>query len=113
MHALCYVIGGQGQRQEEGLHAVLDALLADKQQWDLDLQVTLIPTFNSMVINRYKEMHAQHQALGIRVLGSGSLVSCLQGGILVPCCRATWEQQFLTMTPGWICGPRWKARHLS
>lgn len=39
VRALCYVISGQGQRQEEGLRAVLDALLAGKQQWDLDLQV--------------------------------------------------------------------------
>lgn len=40
VRALCYVISGQGQRQEEGLRAVLDALLAGKQQWDLDLQVS-------------------------------------------------------------------------
>lgn len=39
VRALCYVISGQGQRQEEGLRAVLDALLAGKQRWDLDLQV--------------------------------------------------------------------------
>lgn len=39
VRALCYVISGQGQRQEEGLRAVLDALLAGKRQWDLDLQV--------------------------------------------------------------------------
>lgn len=76
VRALCYVISGQGQRQEEGLRAVLDALLAGKRQWDLDLQVTLIPTFDSAVMHRwYEETHAQHQALGIRVLGSGSLVS--------------------------------------
>lgn len=76
VRALCYVISGQGQRQEEGLRAVLDALLAGKQQWDLDLQVTLIPTFDSAVMHRwYEETHEQHQALGIRVLGSGSMVS--------------------------------------
>lgn len=39
VRALCYVISGQGQRQEEGLRGVLDALLAGKRQWDLDLQV--------------------------------------------------------------------------
>ncbi|XP_055474850.1 microtubule-associated protein 1S [Psammomys obesus] len=76
VRALCYVISGQGQRQEEGLRALLDALLAGKQQWDLDLQVTLIPTFDSAVMHRwYEETHEQHQALGIRVLGSGSMVS--------------------------------------
>lgn len=39
-------------------------------------QVTLIPTFDSAVMHRwYEETHEQHQALGIRVLGSGSMVS--------------------------------------
>lgn len=39
------------------------------------LQVTLIPTFDSVAMRRwYEETHAQHQALGIRVLGSGSMV---------------------------------------
>lgn len=39
VRALCYVISGQDQRREEGMRAVLDALLASKQQWDRDLQV--------------------------------------------------------------------------
>jgi microtubule-associated protein 1 len=39
VRALCYVISGQGQRREEGLRPVLDALLAGKQRWDRDLQV--------------------------------------------------------------------------
>lgn len=39
VRALCYVISGQGQHKEEGMRAVLDALLAGKQQWDRDLQV--------------------------------------------------------------------------
>ncbi|KAL6039905.1 hypothetical protein STEG23_004322, partial [Scotinomys teguina] len=82
VRALCYVISGQGQRQEEGLRAVLDALLAGKQQWDLDLQVTLIPTFDSVVMHRwYEETHEQHQALGIRVLGSGTQDHVTRGGI--------------------------------
>uniref|UniRef100_A0A8C5LN84 Microtubule-associated protein 1S n=1 Tax=Jaculus jaculus TaxID=51337 RepID=A0A8C5LN84_JACJA len=76
VRALCYVISGQGQRQEEGLRGVLDALLASKQQWDLDLQVTLIPTFDSAVMHRwYEETHGRHQALGLTVLGSNSVVS--------------------------------------
>lgn len=40
MRALCYVISGQDQHKEEGMRAVLDALLAGKQQWDRDLQVS-------------------------------------------------------------------------
>ncbi|XP_074194023.1 microtubule-associated protein 1S isoform X1 [Rhinolophus sinicus] len=76
VRALCYVISGQGQHKEEGMRAVLDALLAGKQQWDRDLQVTLIPTFDSMAMHEwYEETHAQHQALGVTVLGSNSTVS--------------------------------------
>ncbi|XP_038546449.1 microtubule-associated protein 1S-like [Canis lupus familiaris] len=76
VRALCYVISGQDQRKEEGMWAVLDALLAGKQQWDRDLQVTLIPTFDSVAMHEwYEETHARHQALGITVLGSNSTVS--------------------------------------
>ncbi|XP_073920642.1 microtubule-associated protein 1S-like isoform X2 [Castor canadensis] len=76
VRALCYVISGQGQRREEGLRPVLDALLAGKQRWDRDLQVTLIPTFDSAAMHRwYEDTHARHQALGITVLGSNSMVS--------------------------------------
>lgn len=39
VRALCYVISGQDQRREQGLRAVLDALLDAKRQWDRDLQV--------------------------------------------------------------------------
>ncbi|KAI6055123.1 microtubule-associated protein 1S [Marmota monax] len=76
VRALCYVISGQDQRKEEGMRAVLDALLASKQQWDRDLQVTLIPTFDSVAMHKwYEETHARHPALGITVLGSNSMVS--------------------------------------
>lgn len=76
VRALCYVISGQDQHKEEGMRAVLDALLASKQKWDRDLQVTLIPTFDSVAMHEwYEETHAQHQALGITVLGSNSTVS--------------------------------------
>ncbi|XP_004616714.1 microtubule-associated protein 1S [Sorex araneus] len=76
VRALCYVISGQDQRREEGLRAVLDALLAAKQQWERDLKVTLIPTFDSVAMHEwYEETHARHSALGITVLGSNSTVS--------------------------------------
>uniref|UniRef100_A0A8C3WYC2 Microtubule associated protein 1S n=1 Tax=Catagonus wagneri TaxID=51154 RepID=A0A8C3WYC2_9CETA len=76
VRALCYVVSGQDQHKEEGMRAVLDALLAGKQQWDRELQVTLIPTFDSVAMHEwYEETHAQHQALGITVLGSNSTVS--------------------------------------
>lgn len=52
MRALCYVISGQGQRQEEGLRALLDALLAGKQQWDLDLQVGGVQDSEALLLFR-------------------------------------------------------------
>lgn len=52
----------------------------------LSSQVTLIPTFDSAVMHRwYEETHEQHQALGIRVLGSGSLVSMQEE--VFPACK--------------------------
>ncbi|XP_012509531.1 PREDICTED: microtubule-associated protein 1S [Propithecus coquereli] len=76
VRALCYVVSGQDRHKEEGMRAMLDALLASKQQWDRDLQVTLIPTFDSVAMHRwYEETRARHQALGITVLGSNSMVS--------------------------------------
>lgn len=42
----------------------------------LSPQVTLIPTFDSAAMHRwYEDTHARHQALGITVLGSNSMVS--------------------------------------
>ncbi|XP_048198507.1 microtubule-associated protein 1S isoform X2 [Perognathus longimembris pacificus] len=76
VRALCYIISGRDRQREEGLRSVLDALLAGKQGWERDLQVTLIPTFDSATMHQwYEETHAQHQALGVTVLGSNSMVS--------------------------------------
>ncbi|XP_012863162.2 microtubule-associated protein 1S, partial [Echinops telfairi] len=76
VRALCYVISGQDQGKEEGMRALLDALLAGKQQWDRELQVTLIPTFESAAIHEwYQETHARQQAMGLTVLGSNSTVA--------------------------------------
>ncbi|KAM9687667.1 microtubule-associated protein 1S [Trichechus inunguis] len=76
VRALCYVISGQDQGKEEGMRALLDALLAGKQQWDRELQVTLIPTFESVAMHEwYQETHARQQALGLTVLGSNSTVA--------------------------------------
>ncbi|XP_012883790.1 PREDICTED: microtubule-associated protein 1S [Dipodomys ordii] len=42
----------------------------------LRLSVTLIPTFDSATMHRwYEETHVRHQALGVTVLGSNSMVS--------------------------------------
>lgn len=39
VRATYYVLSGQDQAKEEGMRALLDALLAGKQQWDRELQV--------------------------------------------------------------------------
>ncbi|XP_006876348.1 PREDICTED: microtubule-associated protein 1S [Chrysochloris asiatica] len=76
VRALCYVISGQDQGKEEGMRALLDALLAGKQQWGRELQVTLIPTFESATMHEwYQETHASQQAMGLTVLGSNSTVA--------------------------------------
>ena len=52
VRALCYVISGQDQRKEEGMRAILDALLAGKQQWDRDLQVRDHPRVSDSLSTR-------------------------------------------------------------
>lgn len=63
VRALCYVISGQDQQKEEGMRAVLDALLAGKQQWGRQLQVCG---------GRASESPGQHGPLGqLRAPGAG------------------------------------------
>ncbi|NWW47171.1 MAP1S protein, partial [Stercorarius parasiticus] len=46
------------------LRSLLDALLAGKHQWGTDIQVTLIPTFDSLVMHEwYQETHDRQQEL--------------------------------------------------
>ncbi|KAM9102360.1 LOW QUALITY PROTEIN: microtubule-associated protein 1S [Sarcophilus harrisii] len=76
VRALCYVISGHDQGKEEAMRGILDALLAGKECWDADLQVTLIPTFDSLAMHEwYQETHGRQQDLGITVLGSNSTVA--------------------------------------
>lgn len=74
VRALCYVISGQDQHKEEGMRAVLDALLAGKQQWDRDLQVCDHQECHSL--SDSKKHWDMGQALGTRQ-GQGFLVSFL------------------------------------
>ncbi|NXR28025.1 MAP1S protein, partial [Cinclus mexicanus] len=68
IRSLCYVEGV--------LRPLLDALLTGKHQWGIDIQVTLIPTFDSLVMHEwYQETHERQQELGITVLGSNSTVA--------------------------------------
>ncbi|XP_074060966.1 microtubule-associated protein 1S [Macrotis lagotis] len=76
VRALCYVISGHDQGKEEAMRGILDALLAGKECWEADLQVTLIPTFDSLAMHEwYQETHGRQQDLGITVLGSNSTVA--------------------------------------
>ncbi|XP_062816697.1 microtubule-associated protein 1S [Anolis carolinensis] len=72
----CYVVSGQDQLREGAMRGLLDALLAAKQLWPHDTQVTLIPTFDSAAMHAwYTETLERQQALGVTVLGSNSTVA--------------------------------------
>ncbi|XP_068518020.1 microtubule-associated protein 1S [Anas acuta] len=76
VRSLCYVVSGDDHLKEGVLRPILDALLAGKHQWGTDTQVTLIPTFDSLVMHEwYQETHERQQELGITVLGSNSTVA--------------------------------------
>ncbi|XP_030365391.1 microtubule-associated protein 1S [Strigops habroptila] len=76
VRSLCYVVSGDDHLKEGVLRSLLDALLAGKHQWGTDIQVTLIPTFDSLVMHEwYQETHDRQQELGITVLGSNSTVA--------------------------------------
>ncbi|KAM5191315.1 microtubule-associated protein 1S [Mantella aurantiaca] len=72
----CYVVSGNDPMKEKFTRNVLDSLLAGKSHWTQDLQVTVIPTFESAAVRAwYEETHALQQSLGVIVLGSTSSVS--------------------------------------
>lgn len=72
----CYVISGEDHIKESVMRGILDALLLGKQHWAHDTQVTLIPTFDSLVMHEwYTETLEQQQELGVTVLGSNSTVA--------------------------------------
>ncbi|KAM6294802.1 microtubule-associated protein 1S [Aegotheles albertisi] len=76
VRSLCYVVSGDDHLKDGVLRPLLDALLTAKHQWGTDTQVTLIPTFDSLVMHEwYQETHEQQQELGITVLGSNSTVA--------------------------------------
>ncbi|XP_069581854.1 microtubule-associated protein 1S [Brachyistius frenatus] len=70
-----YVVSGEEPAKEATLRGVLDALLEAKTSWP-DVQVTLIPTFDSVAMHEwYQETHDQQAALSLTVLGSNSTVA--------------------------------------
>ncbi|XP_073516543.1 microtubule-associated protein 1S [Phyllobates terribilis] len=85
LRSSCYVISGDDAVREKFTRKILDSLLAVKSNWPQDMQVTLIPTFESATVHAwYEETHALQQSLGITVLGSTSSVS-MQGETFPAC----------------------------
>ncbi|KAK5907795.1 hypothetical protein CesoFtcFv8_005607, partial [Champsocephalus esox] len=70
-----YVISGDDPEREETTRSILEALLEGKRSWG-DMQVTLIPTFDSLAMHEwYQETHERQRELSITVLGSNSTVA--------------------------------------
>ncbi|XP_024114690.1 microtubule-associated protein 1B [Oryzias melastigma] len=70
-----YIISGDDTVKEASMRSILDALLEAKGGWP-DVQVTLIPTFDSLAMHEwYQETHEQQKQLLVTVLGSNSTVA--------------------------------------
>ncbi|XP_030646974.1 microtubule-associated protein 1B [Chanos chanos] len=75
LRSSCYIISGEDPLKESVMRPTLDALLEGKAAWP-DVQVTLIPTFDSLMMHDwYQETHERQKELGITVLGSNSTVA--------------------------------------
>ncbi|XP_069392489.1 microtubule-associated protein 1S-like isoform X2 [Paralichthys olivaceus] len=72
----CYIISGDSQEREELMRQTLDALLDGKASWSDTMQVTVIPTFESVPMQEwYQHTQDRQKELGITVLGSNSTVA--------------------------------------
>ncbi|KAK9518804.1 hypothetical protein VZT92_021579 [Zoarces viviparus] len=70
-----YIISGDDPVKEVAMRSILDALLDGKISWP-EVQVTLIPTFDSLAMHEwYQETHERQKELSITVLGSNSTVA--------------------------------------
>ncbi|KAM9831461.1 microtubule-associated protein 1S [Neosynchiropus ocellatus] len=70
-----YIVSGDDPVKEDAMKVILDALLEGKSSWP-DVQVTLIPTFDSLTMHDwYQETHDKQKQLSITVLGSNSTVA--------------------------------------
>ncbi|XP_073705783.1 microtubule-associated protein 1S [Garra rufa] len=76
LRSSCYIISGNDTLKEGLIRSILDALLEGKSVWSEDVPVTLIPTFESLMMHEwYRETQEKQQQLGITVLGSNSTVA--------------------------------------
>uniref|UniRef100_A0A3Q4I2Y0 Microtubule-associated protein 1Sb n=1 Tax=Neolamprologus brichardi TaxID=32507 RepID=A0A3Q4I2Y0_NEOBR len=72
----CYIISGDSPEREELMRQTLDALLDGKISWPDSMQVTVIPTFESVSMQEwYQQTLDKQRELGITVLGSNSTVA--------------------------------------
>ncbi|XP_056304075.1 microtubule-associated protein 1B [Danio aesculapii] len=75
LRSSCYIISGDEPHKETVMRSILDSLLEGKASWP-DVQVTLIPTFDSLSMhNWYQQTHERQKDLSITVLGSNSTVA--------------------------------------
>uniref|UniRef100_A0A8C6UKV6 Microtubule-associated protein 1Sa n=1 Tax=Neogobius melanostomus TaxID=47308 RepID=A0A8C6UKV6_9GOBI len=75
LRSVYYIISGQDSVKEQVMRPILDALLEGKSSWP-QLQVTLIPTFDSLAMHEwYQETHERQKELNVTVLGSNSTVA--------------------------------------
>ncbi|KAF3834668.1 hypothetical protein F7725_027226 [Dissostichus mawsoni] len=88
-----YVISGDDPEREETTRSILEALLEGKRSWG-DIQVTLIPTFDSLAMHEwYQETHERQRELSITVLGSNSTVAMQEETF--PACKILTNQRSL------------------
>ncbi|KAK7127197.1 hypothetical protein R3I94_018397 [Phoxinus phoxinus] len=75
LRSSCYIISGDEPHKKTVMRSILDSLLEGKASWP-DVQVTLIPTFDSVTMHSwYQETHERQRDLSITVLGSNSTVA--------------------------------------
>lgn len=75
LRSLYYIVSGDDPVKEVAMRGILDALLEGKSSWP-EIQVTLIPTFDSMAMHEwYQETHERQKEVSITVLGSNSTVA--------------------------------------
>ncbi|KAL4634836.1 microtubule-associated protein 1S [Arapaima gigas] len=75
LRSSCYIVSGDDTLKETIMRPILDALLEGKTAWP-GVQVTLIPTFDSLAMHEwYQETHERQRELAITVLGSNSTVA--------------------------------------
>lgn len=72
----CYIISGDNPEGEGLMRPILDSLLDAKASWPDSVQVTLIPTFESLAMQEWYQHTLQRQReLAVSVLGSNSTVA--------------------------------------